>query len=81
MADGRDSSAVEIGQAVDITGVATEGLEVNGKRGTVTEIPGHGLISITLDGGDGVVSSWPENLKIVRGANPAPSTDSEPPAK
>ena len=72
---------IEIGMTVELLGVENAGLDITGKRGTVTEIPGHGLISITLDGGDGVVSSWPENLKIVRAANTAPSTDSEPPAK
>ena len=64
-ADGRDSGAMAIGQAVEITGVQTEGLEINGKRGTVTETPGRGLVSVTIDGSGEVVSVKAENLTQV----------------
>mmetsp|Transcript_72456 Transcript_72456/g.120795 ORF Transcript_72456/g.120795 Transcript_72456/m.120795 type:complete len:124 (-) Transcript_72456:227-598(-) len=56
---------MEIGQAVELIGVENAGLDITGKRGTVTEIPGHGLISVTIDGSGAVVSAWPENLKIL----------------
>ena len=54
-----------IGQAVEITGVQIEGLEINGKRGTVTETPGRGLVSVTIDGSGEVVSVKAENLTQV----------------
>ena len=62
---GTPAAAMAIGQAVEITGVQTEGLEINGKRGTVTETPGRGLVSVTIDGSGEVVSVKAENLTQV----------------
>ena len=64
--------ALEIGQLVELMGVENAGLDITGKRGTVTEIPEHGLVSVTIDDGSGaVVSAWPENLKVVRSTQAA----------
>ena len=77
---------IQIGQAVELMAVENAGIDITGKRGVVTAIPGHGLVSVALDGG-AVVSAWPENLKILRSSDPAPathtkdSTGSEPAAK
>lgn len=76
---------IQIGQTVELTAVENAGLDITGKRGTVTEIPGHGLVSVTIDGTGDVVSAWPENLKIINrtpaqvGATDA--SESEPAAK
>lgn len=56
---------LQIGQAVELMAVENAGLDITGQRGTVTEIPGHGLVSVTIDGSGSVVSAWPENLKIL----------------
>ena len=61
---------LEVGQTVELMAVENAGLDITGKRGTVTEIK-HGLVSVTLDGSDGVVSVWPENLKITSSARVA----------
>lgn len=77
---------IQVGQAVELMAVENAGIDITGKRGVVTAIPGHGLVSVALDGG-AVVSAWPENLKILRSSDPAPathtkdSTGSEPAAK
>ena len=57
---------LEVGKAVEIMGVENSGIDITGQRGTVKEIHGHGLISVTIDGTGDVVSAWPENLKIIR---------------
>ena len=59
---------LEIGTVVELMGVENAGLDITGKRGTVTEIPGHGLVSVKIDGTGEVVSAWPENLKILSSA-------------
>ena len=87
-ADGEltDPMEIQVGQAVELMAVENAGIDITGKRGVVTAIPGHGLVSVALDGG-AVVSAWPENLKILRSSDPAPathtkdSTGSEPAAK
>ena len=56
---------IQIGQTVELIGVENAGLDITGKRGTVTEIPGHGLITVAIENSVAVVSAWPENLKIV----------------
>ena len=56
---------IGIGHAVELMGVENAGLDITGKRGTVTEMK-HGLASVTIDGTGEVVSAWPDNLKIVR---------------
>ena len=78
---------IQVGQAVELMAVENAGIDITGKRGVVTAIPGHGLVSVALDGG-AVVSAWPENLKILRSSDPAPATHttndragSEPAAK
>mmetsp|Transcript_27930 Transcript_27930/g.50936 ORF Transcript_27930/g.50936 Transcript_27930/m.50936 type:complete len:91 (+) Transcript_27930:62-334(+) len=74
----------EIGQTVELMGVENAGLDITGRQGKVTKIPGHGLIIVALDGGVDCVSVWPENLKIVAAAKkPAEKepADSEPAAK
>eukprot|EP00966_Prymnesium_polylepis_P077990 1807971-Prymnesium_polylepis.1 len=68
---------IQIGQAVELMGVENAGLDITGKRGTVTEIPGHGLVSVKIDGTDDVVSAWPENLKILRTQAQAEATPKE----
>lgn len=56
-----------IGTTVELIGVENAGLDITGKRGIVTAIPGHGLVEVTIDDGSGaVVSCWPENLKILQ---------------
>ena len=67
--------SMEIGQAVELMGVENAGIDLTGKRGIVkAELPG-GLVSVAIDGGDDVISVWPEHLKIVRAtATPAAST-------
>ena len=68
---------IQIGQTVELTVVENDIM--------VTEIPGHGLVSVTIDGTGDVVSAWPENLKIINrtpaqvGATDA--SESEPAAK
>ena len=57
---------IQVGQAVELMAVENAGLDITGKRGTVTEIQSHGLVSVSIDGG-GDVSVWPENLKVVSG--------------
>ena len=79
---------IQIGQAVELMAVENAGIDITGKRGTVTEIPGHGLVSVAIYGSSTVVSVWPDNLKIVRSSDRAPAceqandnTGSEPAAK
>ena len=55
---------MEVGHTVELMGVENAGLDITGQRGTVTEIPAHGLVSVKLESGADV-SVWPENLKIV----------------
>ena len=57
---------LSIGQAVELCGVENAGLDITGARGTVADIPPSGLVCVKLDGSDTVISTWPENLKIVR---------------
>lgn len=57
---------VQVGQTVELMGVENAGLDITGKRGAVTEVHAHGVVSVAIDGSDAVVSAWPENLKIVR---------------
>ena len=66
---------IEVGQTVELMGVENAGIDLTGKRGIVkAELPG-GLVSVAIDGGDDVISVWPEHLKIVRAtATPAAST-------
>ena len=66
---------LEIGQAVELMGVENAGLDITGTRGTVKSIQ-HGLVSVTIDGSDEVVSAWPENLKILRGTQAAAASNS-----
>lgn len=84
----RHTMEIQVGQAVELMAVENAGIDITGKRGMVTAVPGHGLISVALDGGVAVVSVWPENLKILRSSDPAPacthtndSTGSEPAAR
>ena len=66
---------IAVGQAVELIGIENAGLDITGQRGIVTEIPGHGLVSVTIDGSGARVSAWPEQLKILRDAAPsAPKT-------
>ena len=56
---------IAVGQTVVLQGVENAGIDLTGKRGTVTaELPG-GLVSVALAGGEDVISVWPEHLKIV----------------
>ena len=66
---------IQVGQAVELMGVENAGLDITGKRGTVKELLPGGLVSVAIDGSSDVVSSWPENLKILR-----TSVDAPPPA-
>jgi hypothetical protein len=66
-----------VGQAVELMGVENAGLDITGQRGKVTELPKHGLVSVTIDGSGAVVSVWPENLKIVRGTHTSVAEDNE----
>ena len=66
---------IGVGQVVELEGVENAGLDITGTRGVVTEIR-NGLVSVRLDGSRGVVSAWPENLKIVRGVQVAAGHDS-----
>ena len=59
---GTPAAAMAIGQAVEITGVQSES---KGKRGTVTETPAGGLVSVTIDGSGEVVSVRPEHVTRV----------------
>ena len=68
---------IHIGQAVELMAVENAGIDITGKRGTVTEIPGHGLVSVAIDGSGDVVSAWPENLKILSSSDRAPRTQME----
>ena len=65
---------ISLGQAVELIGVENAGLDITGKQGTVTELPAHGLVSVTIDGSHDVVSVWPENLKILRSSDRAPTS-------
>ena len=57
---------IAVGQTVELEGIENAGLDLTGKRGKViAELPS-GLVSVALDGGDDVISVWPEHLKIVR---------------
>ena len=67
---------LEVGHAVELMGVENAGLDITGKRGTVTEIPGHGLVSVKLDGSGDIVSAWPENLKILSSTQAADGRNS-----
>ena len=69
--------SMEVGQAVMLMGVENAGLDISGKRGTVTEVPGHGLVSVTIDDSGDVVSVWPENLKIL---SSTPAASGDPPS-
>ena len=64
---------LEIGHTVELLGVENAGLDISGKRGTVTEIPGHGLVSVKIDGSGDIVSVWPENLKILSSSDREPA--------
>jgi hypothetical protein len=56
---------IAVGQTVVLQGVENAGIDLTGKRGTVTaELPG-GLVSVALAGGADVISVWPEHLKVV----------------
>ena len=56
---------IAVGQTVVLHGVENAGIDLTGKRGTVTaELPG-GLVSVALAGGADVISVWPEHLKVV----------------
>ena len=56
---------ITVGQTVVLQGVENAGIDLTGKRGTVTaELPG-GLVSVALAGGADVISVWPEHLKVV----------------
>ena len=79
---------IQVGQAVELMAVENAGIDITGKRGLVMAIPGHGLVSVALDGSGAVVSVWPENLKILKSSDPTPATHttkdctgSEPTAK
>ena len=69
-----------VGQAVELMGVENAGLDISGTTGVVTEIQGHGLVSVTYEanGSQAVVSVWPENLKIVREPKRADSKPAAP---
>ena len=62
---------IGVGQAVELMGVENAGIDITGKRGTVIKVPGHGLVSVALDGSGDVISAWPENLKVIRSAEVA----------
>ena len=67
---------VAIGSIVELMGVENAGIDISGKRGTVTAIPGHGLVSVQLDSNDvtstaTIVSAWPENIKVLSSAQVA----------
>ena len=62
---------VTIGSIVELMGVENAGIDISGKRGTVTAIPGHGLVSVQLDSNDDIVSAWPENIKVLSSAQVA----------
>ena len=49
---------MEVGQAVMLMGVENAGLDISGKRGTVTEVPGHGLVSVTIDDSPVALSAY-----------------------
>ena len=68
------SMEIQVGQAVELMAVENAGIDITGKRGLVTAIPGHGLVSVALDGSGAVVSVWPENLKILKSSDPTPAT-------
>jgi|EP00326_Haptolina_ericina_P026112 hypothetical protein len=69
---------MEIGQAVELMGVENAGIDITGRRGTVTELPAHGLVHVTIDGSGDVLSVWPENLKIVSRTQVAADTPGTP---
>jgi hypothetical protein len=72
---------MKVGQAVELMGVENAGLDITGKRGTVTEIQRHGLVTVAIDGSDAVISVWPDNLSIVRSSDVKQTTDSAAAAK
>ena len=59
---------IQVGSIVELMGVENAGLDITGQRGTVTEMPASGLVSVAIEGSGAVVSSWPENLKIISSA-------------
>ena len=59
---------IQVGSIVELMGVENAGLDITGQRGTVTEMPASGLVSVAIEGSGAVVSSWPENLKILSSA-------------
>ena len=56
---------LSVGSPVELMGVENAGLDISGKKGTVSELPPSGLAYVTIDGSGEVISAWPENLKIL----------------
>ena len=65
---GHGAMEIQVGSIVELMGVENAGLDITGQRGTVTEMPASGLVSVAIEGSGAVVSSWPENLKIISSA-------------